>query len=341
MLSFLVENTQSVKSCCAEDSCRLRIGVLGMNFKTASLEVREQIARAVDSLVSETGMFFPYPTVVLSTCNRTEIYFGGGDLASIHTDLLAWLRFSFQESFECYFYSYFGIDCFLHLSRVTVGLDSANLTETEIQRQVKVAYEQATNRFCLPPALHYAFQKSLKVAKEVRNQFPLHRGNVQLSSMIWRLAGDFFTELPSKKILFVGYSELNRQLLASFMRRGVFDITLCTKNPATIPQLAYPVVGRDVLESWFTFDLIICASKAGQYLIQGRGYTNRLLFDLSVPRNVDPLVGERSRLYNMEQINALIQEEIKQRQVCLSQSEELLKNCVHRLALIYRNKNLV
>ncbi len=106
--------------------CYLRVGVIGINYKTADLSLRETFARISERISGERALFLNHPTVLLSTCNRTEIYFSGEDLAEVHSDLLSFFRPYLNEPFEHLLYAYFGIDCFSHLSRVTSGLDSAD-----------------------------------------------------------------------------------------------------------------------------------------------------------------------------------------------------------------------
>ncbi|MBS0625079.1 MAG: glutamyl-tRNA reductase [Verrucomicrobia bacterium] len=311
----------------------MRIGVLGINFKTASLELREAIARGAEVLSGERGLFFIHPIVLLSTCNRTEIYFSGEDLAAAHSDLLATLRTHIKEPFEHRLYSYFGIDCFTHLCRVTAGLDSAILAETEIQRQVKVAYMNSASS--LPSSLHYAFQKALKVGKSVRSQIALERGSPSLYSTIWKLSEEFYGTLLQKKILLVGYSELNRALASFFLHRGLSDLTICTKNPENLSHPGSALVGRKELDRWDAYDIVVCASKAGEPLIRKPSSTPKLLFDLSVPRNIDPILGSTSRLYNIDQ---LIQESRRASDNDLTFSETYVRESVLRLAKIYREK---
>lgn len=265
------------------------IGVLGINFKTADLHVREAVARAALTLSGERALFFPHPIVVLSTCNRTEIYFSGDDLAKAHSDLLAHLRAQIGEPFEHRLYSYFGIDCFAHLCSVAAGLDSAMIAETEIQRQVKMAYAAAAH---LPSCLHYAFQKALKVGKYVRNQLGA-RGLPTLYGTLWRLA-----EWQGKRILLVGYSEINRGLISFLMHKEVKDISLCTRSHIQLEGVR--VCNREELNHWQNYDVIVCASSANGYLITGQSPRRHTIFDLSVPRNVDPTVG--AALYNIDQL---------------------------------------
>lgn len=320
-------------------SCVLQVGMLGLNFKTAHLDLREEIARGASSLSGEKGLFFHHPTIILSTCNRTEIYFAGHDLALIHSDLLARLRSLIQEPFEHGLYSYFGIDCFTHLSFVTSGLDSAILAETEIQGQVKQAYLQTKEHLALPSGLHYIFQKALKIGKAVRNQFLLPQNNHSLFSVIWDLCLDFFDREFRGKVLFVGYSALNRLLIASFLRKKVDQITLCTNHVSPIDLPCAQIVGREILSSWRKFDLVICASRADQYLIQGPGDPRCLIFDLSVPRNVDPVVGQISKLYNIQQLNLCLQKTFESCKI--EEGQEFVRENVQRLVHIYQEKQII
>lgn len=300
----------------------VRVGVIGINFKTADLSLREAMARGAQSLADERAIFFRHPIVLLSTCNRTEIYFSSEDLAEGHSDILAYLRSKIEEPFEHRLYSFFGIDCFAHLCRVVSGLDSAIFGETEIQRQVKIAYGRASQLFSLPSCIHYVFQKALKVGKTIRS---LIQGTPTLYGLIWQLA-----EWKNKRILLVGYSEINRGFISFLMHKGINRLALCTKNPAVIKMEGVDVYDRKVLHQWQEFDLIVSASKADDYLIQGQG-RGQVIFDLSVPRNVDPEVGNSTTLYNIDQLK---QDNFQS----LEQCEALLLDNVLRLVKIYRSK---
>jgi glutamyl-tRNA reductase len=268
----------------------LPVGVLGINFKTAELAIREAIARVAATLSGERALFFPHPILVLSTCNRTEIYFSGFDLAVVHSELLSYFRKHLEESFEQRLYSYFGVDCFAHLCHVVTGLDSALVGETEIQGQVKLAYTRA---LALPSALHYLFQKALKIGKQVRG----HLGQrTSLYTALWRR-----TEWRGKRILLIGYSEINRGLISFLAHKGISEITLCTRAV----DLVYPnVVGREELKHWQSYDIVVAASSSDDYLIRGEG-ASQMIFDLSVPRNVDPEVGKTTTLYNIDELTHL------------------------------------
>lgn len=269
----------------------LSVGMVGISFKTAELSLRDAVARATHGLTGEAALFFEHRTVVLSTCNRTEIYFSAPDLAEAHGDLLRFLRREIKGPFEHHLYSTFSMDCLTHLCRVTTGLDSAIVAETEIQGQVKRAYSEAVE---LPSPLHFLFQKALKISKEVRRELPLVRGMETLYGILWsiiRVHGDS----SKMRFLFVGHSDTNRQLISYLKNKGAYD--LCSRHD-------------EILSQWEEYDVIICASKAPECLIHPkRGTKSCLIFDLGIPRNVDPLVGTLPlvTLWNMEQLHKMIE----------------------------------
>ncbi|PIS02027.1 MAG: glutamyl-tRNA reductase [Chlamydiae bacterium CG10_big_fil_rev_8_21_14_0_10_42_34] len=303
----------------------LSIGVLGINFKTADLALREAIARGAQTLNGERAIFFSHPIVVLSTCNRTEIYFSDDDLPGVHSDLLAYLRKQIEVPFEHRLYSYFGTDCFTHLCRVTAGLDSAIFAETEIQRQVKLAYGKAR---VLPSCLHFAFQKALKVGKTVRTQLELERGSPTLYSKLWQM-----TNWKNKRILIVGHSEINRGLISFLQHKDVQNISICTRYLDAVKLEGIHLSDRNALNEWQQFDVIVCASRSEKYLIKGQGSMRHWIFDLSVPRNVDPEVGKSTNLYNIDELIER-NEPLHKIEAC----EALVRSNVTKLARIYRVK---
>lgn len=317
--------------------CLLQIGVLGLNHKTAPLPLREAMAKSARIFAGEKALFLPFPLVLLSTCNRTEFYFGGSDLAAIHGELLAWLRKELQEPFEHKLYSYFGLDCFSHLARVTAGLDSAILGETEIQGQVKEAYLVGAELGKLPACMHYVFQKALRVGKKIRNQLQVEGS--ALPSAVWELGKTYFKGKRVPKILLVGHSRLNRSIGMFFARQGVKELTIATRYPDDVSIPGAVGVERGVVSYWNQYDWVIAASASDAYLIEGAPRGEHLLFDLSIPRNMDPRLGEALgiTLYNVEQVSEWIRQKRADR-VGVGESEQWLKIELRRLARAYREK---
>ncbi len=327
----------------------MRVGVIGINYKTSSLDLREILAKACRFCFSPEHFSFRLPgTVLLSTCNRTEIYFGADDLTEAHSEILGELRQFIQEPFEQKLYSFFGVDCFWHLAKVAAGLDSAILSETEIQQQVKRAYQAASAHKGLSCCLHFLFQKSLKISKEVRSAFPLPRGLPNLEKVLFQIVQKAFGKSP--KVLFIGNSQINRQILPFFRAKQTGSLTLCTRHPEKAqPLLQDGGVGLadwSVLEHWPAWDVIICATQHHDYLLRLSQLENcapnntRLIFDLSVPRNVDPQLGEHAmvHLFNMEQLAQVVDAERRHHLGEIDAAHSLVAEAVDRQLEIYQEK---
>jgi len=286
------------------------IGVVGVNFKTAPLAVREQLAKACHFAFSPNSIGRKLDnTVLLSTCNRTEIYFSADDLAEKHSEILSILRELVDTPFEQKLYSFFGPDCFLHLATVASGLDSAILAETEIQQQVRLAYGASCRSQSLNGALHFFFQKSLKISKSIRSQFPLPRGLASLESVLLELA----LNSRMRDVLLIGNSQINRQIIKVFQKKENFSLTLCTRSIEGAEEFAaekeIALTGWDALEDWQKWDIVICATQHGGYLLkESKLKKSQLLIDLSVPRLIDPALSSNPyfHLLNMEEIAMLV-----------------------------------
>lgn len=290
----------------------MQIGVLGVNHKCAHLNFRELFAKACQKKFGpfsfmHLGHFF----VLLSTCNRTEIYFSSDDLAATHSYLLKVLRYDLSEEFEHKLYSYFGYDCFMHLCRVTVGIDSAIFAETEIQGQVKTAYEAACKKF-LPRQIHFMFQKCLKIGKEIRSSMIFTRGRPSLQDAIFQKAKTLFEDVKSSNFLFIGVSDINMKMFHFLKAKGINNITFCNRSREKLEKLReeekVQILPWELKQHWKFFDIIILGTKANEYLISKENDNFRsekkLLVDLSVPRNVDPLLeSEYVKVLNIDQIN--------------------------------------
>jgi glutamyl-tRNA reductase len=298
------------------------IGVVGISHKTASLSLQEQ---AVLSASKQIGR------VLLSTCNRTEIYFSQDDVPDLNSG-----------------YSFFGTDCFSHLARVTAGLDSALLAETAIQSQVKLAYETARAQGLLAAPLHYLFQKSLKLAKDARSSFPLFESKHQLEALIFKLIDTFLANNPS--LLFIGCSDVNRKIIHYLSRKKQTRITLVSQNL----QAAYlfarnyglTLKSRDELLNAHLYDAIISATEGTQgYVLsslKGPSCT-QLILDLSVPRTIHPALANTTAavFLNMQQLGELFAKTHPAHEVEVAKVNNFINSSVLAYAERFERKNLV
>lgn len=314
----------------------IRVGVLGINHKLANVELREALAQACQRRFLLGGSTDGHHIfVLLTTCNRTEVYFTSENLAETHSYLLHLLREEINDDFDQKVYSYFGQDCFLHLARVTAGLDSAIVAETEIQGQVKSAYEQACTHIQLPSDLHYLFQKALKIGKTVRSGLAMGRGMPDLEHAIFNAGIHFFQEPKQAKILFVGASDINRKILSFLKSKDLHDITLCNRSLPRAHAVAsahnLSVLEWSCISDWHQYNWIIFGTKAPHFLINRANLpescTNaKLIIDLCVPRNVEPQLSRDPRitLLNIDQINRILRVRKQQMSHTLLQAEQLV-----------------
>lgn len=314
----------------------MHIGVIGINHKLAHLQLRERLAQACQRCFATGSSIQGAQTfILLNTCNRTEIYFYSLSLSETHGFLLNILRREIEEEFDQKIYSYFGYDCFLHLSRVTAGLDSAIVAESEIQGQVKVAYQNAVNCIPLPEELHYLFQKVLTIGKKVRADLPISRGMPDLEHAVYQTGTHFFSFPQQAKVLFVGASDVNCKILEFLKVKGVNHITLCNRSMSHAVEISQRC-GVDVLEwrelrQWHHYEWIIFGTKAPFHLVSREDLpqkcvSHKLVIDLSVPRNVDPLLGRDKRvtLLNVDQINRILNVRKKQMSHTIVAAEQLV-----------------
>ncbi|MGA8163712.1 MAG: glutamyl-tRNA reductase [Waddliaceae bacterium] len=317
----------------------MRIGVVGINHKLAGLKLRESFATICQQrFCPERSMHHQHTLVLLSTCNRTEVYFSSENLTDCHSYIINILRKDLQnieETFDQKLYSYFGLDCFSHLARVTAGLDSAIVAETEIQGQVKQAYEHALNYLSMPKEIHFLFQKALKIGKRVRTHLPLGRGVPDLEHAILHRGYQTFGEPETSTILIVGASEINQKIVSFLTHKHFKHITITNRSPAPAQLIAekYRLKQLDWerLGEWTAFDWIIVGTRFSGYLISKKNLSqtqmsHKLIIDLCVPRNVEPKLCRHPAitLLNIDQMNSTLSMRKQRMTHVLNQAECLV-----------------
>lgn len=323
----------------------MHIGVIGINHKLAPVALRETIAKACARRFALGNPLESATFVLLSTCNRSELYFHAPSLASGHEQIIAILKEEIEEEFDQKLYTFFGFDCFLHLAKVTAGLDSAIIAETEIQGQVKSAYTAASEQRQLSKDLHFLFQKCLKIAKEVRHE---HLFNCQVPdlehALFWYAKEYFQEELPAP--LFVGTSEINLKIARFFQQKGLKEMHICNRTDATSHHHAAQIKAaalpwQSLKSTWQTYPWIICATKSPYYLLHEKEQSNQktLLIDLAVPRNIDPDLNSSScKVLNIDDLNLLLDKRKALLQQQITHAEVLLTNAVKRSLALFRTK---
>ena len=207
----------------------MNLAVLGINFKTAPLELREQFsltpARVPDAVRHVAGAIPQSQALMLSTCNRTELYVGVKDLELKKDSLLAALSDStgvrLNTDAADHFYIHRDIAAVEHLMAVSSSLESMVVGETEILGQVKQAYALATEAQPDAKQLHPLFQSAIRAAKRVHTETDICKGRVSVSSIAVEFAKKVFDHLSAKTVMIIGAGETGELTLKSLVEKGV------------------------------------------------------------------------------------------------------------------------
>lgn len=306
----------------------MRIGVMGIHAKSSELDFRERFAKIAEELFgSEATTPWAESTLLLSTCHRIEIYFSGAA-----EEMIAALRERLGPACDEHLYIHFEEACFHHLATVVSGLDSIVIGETEIQRQIKRAYENALIYRTLSSPLHFLFQKSFKIAKEVRSAPFFPRGHLTLEGSVFQLFKQMLS--PEDPVLFIGNSAINRKIIRFFQKKGVPNLSLCTRSLHSALELGVTLLDWSAISSWKAYPMLICGTNQPEYLISvsSEAMQTRLIVDLCVPRNVDPEIAKHAgvTLFNITEISRFLQAKAGKHDAEIAQCKERVKQLVDR-----------
>ncbi|MBB3189754.1 glutamyl-tRNA reductase [Halomonas cerina] len=322
---------------------------LGINHRTATVEVREQVAFTPAQLESALTELRGLPEVreaaLLSTCNRTELYCVT-DTAG-EREILDWLgRFhglAIEDLTRCA-YHYLENDAARHLMRVAVGLDSMVLGEPQILGQLKEAYQSARRAHGLGGELECLFQHTFAVAKQVRTRTGIGRNPVSVAYAAVSLASRIFDDFSRSRALLIGAGETIELVARHLHEAGVRQLTVANRTRERAEQLAGTLGGAaitldEIPEALVRADIVISSTAAPLPLL-GKGMVERALrqrrhrpvfmVDIAVPRDIEPEVGELGDvfLYTVDDLEAVIEENRRHRQVAADQAESLIEHGV-------------
>jgi len=330
----------------------MKLFVAGVSQKTAPVEVREQLAVTPSHLVdaAEVLKLFGYldEVVLLSTCNRVEIY--GTTRQSIDSIKSALQLLSSEPvDLDPYIYVHKDAEAARHLFRVTAGLDSMTLGETEITGQIKNAYETAREAGLTGPVLNRLFQRAFQATKEIRTHTAIGRGAVSVKSAAILLTEKIFGhEIAHKSVMVIGAGQMAERCVQSLVSKGVRSIFVSSRSFDRAIDLANRCGGEAVCFGYCLFemrdvDVVVAATSSGQTLLvlddienlmKARRNRPLLLIDLSVPRNIDPAASqlENVTLYNIDDLEALARQGAQARERELATCHQIIE--AHVAALI-------
>lgn len=322
--------------------------VIGLNHKTADVDLREKLAFNGPKLEEGIRQIRALPeireTIIISTCNRVEIYLTVKDVAKAFEAVKDFFVRFFEirkESLDNSLYLYDDMEAVRHIFRVSSSLDSMVVGEPQILGQLKDAFEFALERKTTGVLLNRLLKKSISVAKRIRTETKIAENAVSISFAAVELARKIFDDLPEKSFMLLGAGEMAELAAKHMMNNGVKNIVIANRTYETGCNLAKEFNGRAIkfdeyLDELAHMDILICSTGAQKYVLMKdqmqkvmKTRKNRPVFliDISVPRNIDPEINDLDNvyLYDVDDLKGVVDTNILERQKEAKKAEEIIE----------------
>lgn len=327
----------------------MSILALGLNHKTAPVEIREKLTFGPDIIAGALRSLSEHPaveeSVILSTCNRTEVYCTLNE--QDHEPIADWISdFHGLKSGRVspYLYSHIDEDAVKHLLRVSCGLDSLVLGEPQILGQVKTAFRTATDAGTAHKLLSKLFHHSFSVSKQIRTDTAIGNSPVSVAFAAVGLAKQIFSDLSQQTALLIGAGETIELAARHLHQNGIGRIIVANRTVEKAHSLAAQLEGYAIalteLSSHLSEADIVISSTASPLPVLGKGTVESALkerkhrpifmVDIAVPRDIEPEVAELSDiyLYTVDDLEEVIQDNMRSRQEAALQAEEIIEQHV-------------
>lgn len=325
----------------------MQLAVLGLNHKTVPVNIREQFSISPSGIHSGLHHLDIYDgiqeAVILSTCNRTEIYAVLGDGAAGAASLKKFfLDLSGNSQAEdAYFYYYTDRECIRHLFEVSSSLDSLVIGESQILNQVKNAYSLALRAKSTGTLLNTLFHRAITTGKRVRAETHISYNAVSVSYAAVQLAQKVWGTLEGKTALIFGAGQMAELTVRNLVGKGLQTVFVANRHLDRAVKLAETLGGKAVpfdnaLETSESADILITSTGSSQYIIQPwearllmvrRNQRPLVIIDIAVPRDVDPECGKIQglQLYNIDDLEAVVADNIRFRQGEAEQARRIVQ----------------
>jgi len=328
---------------------------LGISHKTAPVALRERLALTESDSVALLEELLEQPevreAVVISTCNRTELYCVVGDPVAAETVILggfaqrAGIR---PTELADVMYSPRNCDAARQLFRVTSGLESMIVGENEVQGQVKRAYEAALKTGTTGPMSNKLFTAALQTGKRVRSETAIGSSRLSVSTIAVDLAADMLGDLADKHVVIIGAGETSELTARALAAQGVTTIFVANRHAdrarSMAEQFGGSVVSLDLLPEQLAVADIVVSSTSSPHPIVGseelalvmkeRGGRPLFLLDLAVPRDIDPACGDLDgvTLFDIDGLQAVVARNLQVRQGEAAGAEAIVEEEIHHFA---------
>ena len=342
----------------------MSIVVLGINHKSAPVEIRERLAfdasQATTALNRLKEMEPEAEFILLSTCNRVELYYAGErdaqDVAGRLVAFLAGFHNVKPEQFQSALYSYENEDAVRHLLRVAAGLDSMVVGEAQILGQVKDGYKRACAAQSSGKILNRLFHCAFFTAKNVHTNTAISNGRVSVAGVAVELALQLFADLTRARAVVIGAGETGELVVQHLVKAGCTDVTVVNRTYEHGVELAQRwriAVGRweELDEQIGRATIVISSAATESYLytkesferaVRKRKGGSLLIIDVGVPRNFDPAVNEMEEvyLYSMDELKKVAEQNLQAREADVTSGLEIVYASAAEFMDWYRAKDI-
>ncbi|MFQ5789700.1 MAG: glutamyl-tRNA reductase [Acidobacteriota bacterium] len=322
--------------------------VVGLNHRTTPLKVREQVAfsdaEAREILARTRSEEVLREVLLLSTCNRTELYGLSKDngVAELYIrELLSRVKPIDLAAHPGYAYTLTQVESVRHLFRVAAGLDSMVLGEPQILGQVKQAYQLSRESGASGVVLNRLLHHALTAGKRVRSETRIGGGAVSVASAAAELAGKIFQDLSTRSVLLIGVGEMGKLTARHMLERGVSQLTIANRTYGRAERLAREMGGRAL-----PLDRLDEALRSADIVISSTGSTDPIMnvekmrpivarrsgrpiyvIDIALPRDFEPAIGKLDGvfLHDMDDMNLLIEKNLEERRAEIPKAEAIVE----------------
>ncbi len=327
----------------------MSIVVIGLSHRTSPVELRERFAfaetRIPEALQKLRSDGIANEAVILSTCNRVELYISTSlEPAQAGAELKKFLGAVHAQTTPVgeELYALHEPHSVHHLFKVACGLDSMVLGETEILGQLKKAYDLALQSGHTGARLNKAFQRAFNVAKHVRTETNIQRGSISVASVAVELAEKIFSSLEGHDVMVIGAGDTSEKTARALLSRGAKSIVVANRSYDRAEALAKDLGGRAVrFDDWARefekVDIAISSTAATHHILDQarleplmklRRHRPLLLIDIAVPRDIDPAVNQMDNvyLYNVDDLQSIATDYLDQRKEEIAKCEEIIRD---------------
>jgi glutamyl-tRNA reductase len=324
-----------------------KVFAVGANYASCPVGVREKLSVDIsdlqETLADSKARYGFEEVMILSTCNRTEVYAVCSSLSAVSRWFVERINVR-EEDISSYLYSFEDESVARHLYRVCSGMDSMVLGETQILGQVKKFFQYARDSKTIGSDLNKLFQMSFSVAKKVRTTTAIGENSISLGAATFTLAERIFPDLTSRRVLLIGAGEMIQLCAEHLFGKSITNLYFTNRTPQRVAELAKNTGGEVLPFGVFTeqlhlFDVVI-SSTASVIPLIGKGTVERainlrkhrpiLFIDLAVPRDVEPEVSQLDDvfLYSIDDMEDIVRSNMTLRRSAIVEADAIIEEGV-------------